>query len=129
MKSQRIYPYSAWLIKGSDQILAESMIDTRLSSDAGIDLRNKSRRHLNIRNATLIDRGSKPCHVAHDATAERQQHRRPFKSMPRQHVEDMFHRLQRFRSLSGSQNDRKGIDSISFNRLEATLQVMPSDMS
>src|SRR6476659_986866 len=105
------------------------MIDTRLPSDAGIDLRNKSRRHLNIRNPTLIDRGSKPGHVAHDATAERQQHRGSFKSMTRQHVEDMLHRLECFRLLSGSQNDRKGINPIFLNRLQTTLQVVPSDMS
>src|SRR6185437_7973233 len=128
MKSRWIDPYSAWLIKRPDQVLPKPMIDARLSSNTGIDLRHKSRRHMNVGNTTPVDRSSKPGQVAHDATTERQEHRRPLESMTCQHVEDILNGLQRFRPLSWSQNDRNGINPMLLDFLQTTLQVVPSDM-
>jgi hypothetical protein len=62
------------LVERADHVLAERMVDRRLAADRRVHLREQRRRHLQVRDAALVDRGREAGEVADDAAAERDQH-------------------------------------------------------
>ena len=59
------------LMERADQILAEPVVDAGLAADAGVDLRQQRRRHLDDRDAAQERRRDEADHVADHAAADR----------------------------------------------------------
>src|SRR5512147_956606 len=95
-KRQRINPYFLGLVERPDQILTKPMIDSCLSPDARIRLGDEGGWNLNKRDAALINRRRKSCHIADHASAKCQEKRRPLEPMTRHHIENMLDRIQCF---------------------------------
>ena len=61
--------YALRLMKRPDHVLAQRVINPRLSTHGGVDLRQQRRRYLDKGHTALITGGSKSHHIAHHASS------------------------------------------------------------
>ena len=83
----RISDDHEWLVERADHVLAEGMVDRGFAADCGIDLRKQRGRHLDERNAALINGCGKTGYVADYAAAERDQRRVALATMREQRID------------------------------------------
>src|SRR3989338_9599391 len=100
LKNIRVAQHQLGLIERPDKVLAQWMVDAGLSSNAGIDLRNKGRRHLHKRNAAQIDGGCEACEIADDPAPQCEEHGFAFVPATDKFIEDGGHPFQRLGSLA-----------------------------
>ncbi|MDO8547644.1 MAG: hypothetical protein Q7R68_09835 [Nitrospirales bacterium] len=100
LKNIRVAQYQLGLIERPNQILAQWMVDAGLASNAGIDLRNKGRRHLHKRDAAQIDGGCEAGEIADYPAPQCEEHGFAFVPTTDKLIEDGGHPSQRLGSLT-----------------------------
>src|SRR5512134_292289 len=93
------------LVERSDHVLAERVVDRRLAPDRGINLREQCRRHLDIGNPALKDRGGESGEIADDSAAQRDQRGAALAAVLEQRIEDAIQRLPRLMRLAVGHRD------------------------
>ena len=98
--------HAARLIKRTDHVLAERMIDGGLAADRGIHLGQQRRRNLDEGHAALIAGRREASHVADHPAAESDDRAMPVEALIQQGGENFIQRLQRLVAFAVGQDDR-----------------------
>ena len=68
-KRAQIAQYQLRLVKRTNHVFAQRVVDAGFATNGRIDLRQQGRRHLHKRHATHVAGSGKTCHITDHATA------------------------------------------------------------
>ncbi len=115
--------HHARLVEGADHVLAERVVDRGLAADGRIDLREQGRRHLDERDAALIDRRGKAGDVADHTAAQRDDRGASLAAVLEQRIENRIERLPVLVVLAIGQDDAQRVDAGALQTRFKTLQI------
>jgi hypothetical protein len=83
----QVADHALGLLERADHVLSQRVVDGRLAAHRRVHLRQQRGRQLHERHAAHVAGGGEAGHVAHDAAAEREQHRLAVAALAQQVVE------------------------------------------